>query len=390
MVSLIYHHPEVFPPTLNAIHELCDSFDKIFMVYRPFLKDEWTFPSNVTLVPSGRPMGLYEQEAASVFSKAMYFTQFVNKVLQVCRKQKPSVVLAYDPIALFALYLIRPFLGSSCRLWYHNHDIWELKALSKYSVGWWAAKKEKDAFRHLWMFSLPSNERLEFFDLAKFRGKYFHIPNYPARKFYDQFYSPRQLKNEMRVIFQGSIGPGHGIEELIEVLNRKVHQKSLKLVLKGKCSQEYKESLLAMAAEHGVQDRIEFFGMTSYREVPVVGAGCHVGMAIFMKNDVMNRTLGTASNKIYEYAALGLPVLYNANVPFADHLARFEWAVPIEVSGEGLLAGLARITETYEDLSKKARADFENSLNFETHFAGAKNYVRQAMNVRTELIKEEA
>ena len=29
---------------------------------------------------------------------------------------------------------------------------------------------------------------------------------------------------------------------------------------------------------------------------------------IFVGQDMMNRTLGTASNKIYEYAAVGLPV----------------------------------------------------------------------------------
>lgn len=389
-MSVIYHHPEVFPPTLNAIHELSGSFEKIYMVYRPFLKDEWVFPGNVVLVPSGKSMGLFEQEASSVFSKAGYFTQFVYRVLQICRKHKPSVILAYDPIALFAIYMIRPLLGSSCRLWYHNHDIWELHTLNKYSVSWWAAKKEKDAFRHLWMFSLPSNERLDFFDLSGFKGKYFHIPNYPARKFYDRFYSPRKINDEIRIIFQGSIGPGHGIEELIEVLDQKVLGKSIKLVLKGKCSQEYKDSVVALAAQKGVEDRVEFFGMTSYREVPVVGSACHVGMAIFMKKDVMNRTLGTASNKIYEYAALGLPVIYNSDVAFASHLARFEWAVPVEVSGEGLLTGLASIAAAYEDLSKKARADFENSLNFETHFAAAKDYVRSGSEVKNESKKEDA
>jgi hypothetical protein len=110
--------------------------------------------------------------------------------------------------------------------------------------------------------------------------------------------------------------------------------------------------------------------------VPKVSATCHIGIAIFDKTDVMNRTLGTASNKIYEYAATGLPILFYDNEHFRRHLSRYNWAFPVDLSAKGLLNAIREIDNNYASLSAQAHADFETNLNFEHHFREVKEYIR--------------
>ena len=69
--------------------------------------------------------------------------------------------------------------------------------------------------------------------------------------------------------------------------------------------EEYRRELEQLAAGNGVENRLVFAGFGPYREVPELASSCAVGLGIFTGQDMMNRTLGTASNKIYEYAAVG-------------------------------------------------------------------------------------
>jgi len=79
----------------------------------------------------------------------------------------------------------------------------------------------------------------------------------------------------------------------------------------------------------------------------------------------MNKTLGTSSNKIYEYAASGLPVLLFDNAHFRNHLGQYKWAFFTDCTYESLIVNLEEIILNYPTLSNQARLDFEDKLNFE-------------------------
>lgn len=370
----IYFHPEAYPPTLNAIGELSECFGKIAVVHRPHQKTEWEFPSNVEAIPSGRAMSSIDQERASLKDKIAFFLAFTRSLLSTFRKNKPAVILVYDSISLLAYRIIRPLIGSNHLLWYHNHDVAEWQLLRKYSIGWFAGRAEKGLFPKLDIFSLPSDERRKYFPMDKFRGRYFFIPNYPAKKFYRQFYQEKKLSVPLRLIFQGSIGPYHGIEQIIPFLDQPIEGYSLELVLKGPCREEDKATYLALAEKHGVSDKLVFAGLTRYADVPKTAADCHIGIGILAKEDVMNTTLGTASNKLYEYAAVGLPVIYYNSPNFAPFLEKYPWAVASSLDAKDIREAIRIIISSYEVLSVKAHEDFEKSLNFESVFKQVKEY----------------
>lgn len=374
LVSGIYYHPEAYPPTLNAMEELSGVFDSITIIHRPHLQGSWRYPRNVKAVPSGTPMTARQQEQSGKFHKALFFLRFTWDLLVYCRKARPEVVLLYDAHALFSYSLIRPFLKKHI-LWYHNHDICEKHRESKYSIGWFACGREKLMFSHIDLFTLPTKERLGYFPIERIRGEYIVVPNFPSRAFYERFRSDKHDPSVLRLIYQGRIGEGHGIEQVIRILGSKINGKVLHLVLKGHIDDTYKNHLVKLAGANA--QYMTFHSFTAYEDVPRVASGCDVGIAIFEKKDTMNATLGTASNKVFEYAALGLPVLYLKDSSVATILKDHEWGIPVSLDNDSLPMTLADVDRNLQSLSAKAVSDFDSSLNFEVVFRPVLEFFRR-------------
>ena len=374
----IYFHPEAYPPTLNAIGELSECFDGITVIHRPHLKGTWKYPANVKAVPSGAYISSVGQEKAPLQKKILFFFQFTMSLLKACRTEKPDFILVYDSLSLLAYSLIKPLLSKHTS-WYHNHDVTEQKNIRKYSISWLAGKNEIKAFKNLDIFSLPANERLPYFPMDAFKGKYFFIPNYPAKKFYGPFYKHKEPSTPIRIIFQGSIGPYHGIEEIIPLLKETIDQYPLELVLKGPCRADYRQLCLELAEKHQVSNKVLFLEVTPYAEVAVVSSTCHIGIGILAQQDLMNTTLGTASNKLYEYAAVGLPVIYYNSLNFTKYLNKFIWAVPTEVTSMDIKEKISFILKNYNELSGSAHIDFIRELNFENGFMPVKSYINNVI-----------
>jgi glycosyltransferase involved in cell wall biosynthesis len=376
LVAAIYYHPEAYPPTLNAIAVLSRQFNSISLVHRPHLKGNWQYPANVTAIASGSYITSREQEMAGLKQKVLFFYRFVSDLLKECRKKRPAVILLYDTLALYAYKLIRPLLRFKHILWYHNHDVAELATTRKYSISWLAIKGEQKLFNKIDLFTLPAAERLQYFPMDTFRGRYFIIPNYPAVAFYSKFYQPRKLEDEVRILFQGRIGDGHGFETIIPLLANQVANKKWKLILKGHCDEAYKQQLIEIATTHQVADKITFVGFTPYEDVPKLAATCHIGIGIFANREIMHLSLGTASNKLYEYAAVGLPVIYLAEEHFSRYLHKYQWAFPVTFTPASIVNALEKIVDNYTFYSSCAYHDFQRELNFEHSFEPVSDYLK--------------
>jgi hypothetical protein len=378
MVNLvigIYFHPEGYPPTLNAVTQLSNLFDSIKIVHRPLLKGDWCYPANTAAIASGRYMSSAEQEQSATIKKIGYFFQFVKDFYKACRKARPAVILLYDPIPLLAYKLVRPFLGFKHKLWYHNHDVADIHQLRKFSIGWFACKTERQMFRKLDLFTIPAASRLPSFPMDDLKGGYFVVPNYPSTKFYGQFRKQLRIEEEVKLIFQGRIGEGHGLESIVFLLREPIAGKKITLVLKGYCHLHYKQKLLQLAAKWDVKQSLVFEGYGPYSEVPRVASGCHIGIGIFSGKELMHLTLGTSSNKLYEYAALGLPVIYSREEYFIKYLGRYDWAIAADDNAGSIKSAIEHIIPQYEKLSASALSSFAEGLNFETSFKQVEDWI---------------
>jgi glycosyltransferase involved in cell wall biosynthesis len=255
------------------------------------------------------------------------------------------------------------------KTWYHNHDIPEISLNNKYSIGWFAAKFEQKALNKMNYFTLPSNDRLEFYPNLNSKIKYDLIPNYPSLKIYTKPQKSTIDKVEViKILYQGSIGKGHSIEEIILLLNKQINNKKLKLVLKGPVRENYKNNLNELAIANNVEKYIDWIGVGMYKDLQTITKSCHIGLAIYKGTDVMNKTLGTASNKIYEYAACGLPILVYDNEQFRKYLSNYKWVVFTDGSIESIKSSIKYIIDNYNELSTQARKDFEHYFNFDSYF----------------------
>jgi len=371
----MYSHAELYPPTLNAIGELSKIFDQVVLIQRSHLINEWKYPLNVKVISHGKLMTTKQQENSSIFLKLALFLSFTWLIFTTSLKIRPAIILVYDPLAFMSFQLAKPFLNGKKLVWYHNHDIWETFQLRKYSISWFSLYFERKYFKKLDVFTLPAKNRLEYFPIKNFTGKCFVIPNYPSILFYSKFYGPPKIEKEIKLIFQGSVSEMHGLEQIIELLALEIAGKHLNLIVKGPCSPQYKQKLEEIALKFNVVDKLFFYGVTSYNEVPKIASMCHIGIGIHAKNDVMNITLGTASNKLYEYAAVGLPILYFNSPHFNQYLKQYKWAFSVELNSESIRQAIETIVRDYEGLSTQAHFDFTNSLNYETHFIPVADYL---------------
>ena len=333
------------------------------------MQGKWQFNSNVELIPSGKLMGIKDQEQSSVIKKIGFFLGFTLRLLYLIKKHKPKVVLLYDSMPLFSYFLIKQIVGYKPVLWYHNHDIIEKSVSRKLSIGWLAGVFEPKMLPYLNIFSLPAEERKVYFPMSQFKGSYFFIPNLPLKSFYKQYYKPKQKpEQEITLLYQGMIGQNHAFEEIIELLDPKISNMLLSLTLIGPVNEIYKKSLVDLAKKYNVTDQLHWIPRLLYSELPRATMKYHIGLAIHNIENVQYSTGGTASNKIYEYDACGLPVLYFDNQHYSKHLSKYKWAVPTSLTKRSLINAVELINSNYVELSIAARSDFENELNFEKHF----------------------
>lgn len=380
LVIAVYSHPEYYPPTLNAVEYLSRCYDNIYIVHRNVEGFDWKYPGNVQLLGPEKLLKAGQVEKAGTVQKFLWFFAFTWRFAWAIRKYQADTVLMYDPIPLFSFRLLRRFIKKPRILWYHNHDVADLGHVRKGSIAWLGWKSEAWIFPRLQVFSLPAVERKEFFPMNKLKGRFFFIPNFPSVAVYGRYKAVEKDPGAINLLYQGSIGSQHGLEEIIPLLDKKIQGRELYLVLKGFISSEYLTQLQLLAEQYKVRHKIIYKGAGGYRAVIENAATCHIGIGIHKKQDVMNKTLGTASNKIYEYAALGLPVLLNDNSHFRSHLGHYKWTFFTDCSTGSLVECLETIMGNYTFYSEQARKDVNESLNFEKFFLPLSGILHPAAN----------
>jgi glycosyltransferase involved in cell wall biosynthesis len=366
IVTGIYIDPDFFPPTINAILNFAEVSDEVIVVSRNNNRDDFPFPPNVILKKTGRFCTVREMENQPIVVKAIEFLKFTFQLSRYSLHKKCELVVLYDHLALFSFFLFKRFLPKK-KVWYHNHDMPIKELIQKRTIGGLAASCEGKAMKHIDFFSIPSRERLEFYSHVSDRIPVFIIPNYPSLKVYGDL-SIREPKKGFRIIYQGFIGEGHSLEEMLQCIAAVKDQLPIQLILKGSVREDYKKKLDSLATALAIDAQVVWIGIGPYRELPLLTCQCRVGIGINKNQDIVNRNQGTASNKIYEYAACGLPVIVYDNPQFRQYLGEYPWVFFSDGSVNSLCKILSDIYQSAIDFGKLARESFEEGLNFETVF----------------------
>jgi len=369
------------PPTLNAILVLRRYFRNVVLLRNNLYFPTESYPDAPALIEIGRAIDIRSALNKSVPWKLSRFARYCAALVWHLRNNSYRIIIVHDYLALLAFSLVRGLVEYNGLTWFNSYDVIDQARIRPWSLMDWVLRRHERLFSELDYFSTPAQERMRYYPVEHVRRQSFVIPNYPTIAFYSHFWRARRLCDQpsIRLIYQGALGRGHGFEELIRILGRTVANRPIELVLKGWIDECYKNDLLDLAAKEGVEQQLTFEPFGSYRTVPELASRCTIGLAIFTTQDIMNSTLGTASNKIYEYAAVGLPVILYDNAHFRHHLGGRQWAFFTTLSESSLVHAVEDIVRCYDIATRAATEDFRHELNFERAFTPALHTVLQQL-----------
>lgn len=362
----LYADLELYPPSLNAVLELAARVQHVHVVLRSLGYRCATLPDNVTIWTAVSRAGEAELRRLTAVEKASDFAHFVRCLRKVRSEGAPQLVVAFDPVPLLAVRLSGK-LGPACLLWYHNHDKEIRNPNRRFSVGWWAYATEAGAFRHIDFFSVPASERLPLFQTKNLARAPAILPNFPSRQRAGRSPAARQ-SGVIRLVYQGSLGRHHGFSEIVPWLGRTVSGKRLQLTLVGKIDENYRRELLRLAQAHDVCEWFEIRYFVPFTELPRVLESFDIGLAIHEPIGVTYSTGGTACNKIYEYAAAGLPVVLYDSQHYRQHLGSHSWVAFCRLTWDDFSRAVAELMDGLDERSNAATSDIQENLNYETAF----------------------
>ena len=104
--------------------------------------------------------------------------------------------------------------------------------------------------------------------------------------------------------------------------------------------------------------------MKPFKQLPAFLSGFDVGIAIHKPYNITYATGGSASNKIYEYAALGMPVLLFDNEHYRSYLGDNDWSFFTDLTHDSLINSLMAIHDSFSVATLAARKDFLEKYNY--------------------------
>jgi len=129
--------------------------------------------------------------------------------------------------------------------------------------------------------------------------------------------------------FSRTIGPGRGLEEIVQAMGRA--RKQIKLYLQGDISEAYKNKLLKIACDNRLdEDQLVFLSVSSPKDIAILASRYDVGLALEQKSSLNNDL--AVSNKIFTYLLSGLSIIATETAgqkPIIDSIQGAGWSYKI-------------------------------------------------------------
>jgi glycosyltransferase involved in cell wall biosynthesis len=173
------------------------------------------------------------------------------------------------------------------------------------------------------------------------------------------------------VHYQGAIGPDHYLETIISSMQR--WPSGAVFVVVGSAHEEYRRRLQEHAASLGVAERVIWLGLVPYRDLFSHTVGAAVGLT-FLESTTDNwRFSAGASNKRFEYAAMGVAQVTNTGAGMEEIFGRPGLAVLLDrldaaSMGDAIRALLSDANRRAE-MGQRARRAHLSVNNYEVQFA---------------------
>ncbi len=298
-----------YPPLVNLIDSMTDDGWRVRLAawelfqfddlpYGPKALSQTAFKVRV---PAGRYRRLF---TAMRYAAAVTWT---------CLTVRPERVIVSDPPSAFlGLCLVRLL---RCKVVYFEFDSPSRPASLREKMRLWTVRK---LARVSTLNVLPNTVRSrQFDDLHKTKTPAFIVYNFPtSREFVSPSLPSRPKRQTLRVYYHGSF-----VKQRVPltVLDALAKAKDVEFVLRPvfparSGGDSYFHEFMANAKKLGIGDKIFVQAAGDPERLKAIGSSCDVGLAFFAGSSDPNlQTMWGASNKVTQYMAYGLAVIYSSS-----------------------------------------------------------------------------
>jgi glycosyltransferase involved in cell wall biosynthesis len=299
-----FTNPAAYPPLEHSARLLADAgWDVMFLGTRALGADRLEFQPHPRIRVKRQPF------VPGGWRQKVLYAGFLLWVLSWVLVWRPRWVYASDHLACPVALAVS--LLSRSRIIYHEHDSPPPGGANRFHD---LALASRRALAHRAVVCvLPNQRRAETFARQVGAGaKLLCVWNCPTRDEVSPARPPCS-RGDLWVLYHGSIVPDRLPVSVLLALTLVPDHVKLRIVgYETAGHRGYVEKLRAMAAEHGLDQRVHFVGaVVSRHEVMMSSRECHVGLAFLPKSshDLTDETMVGASNKPFDYMASGLALL---------------------------------------------------------------------------------
>jgi glycosyltransferase involved in cell wall biosynthesis len=371
---VIYFNPDYYPPTVNAVHLLSAHFD-VVLIGRNYDPPDGEYPANVTVHRLGKYTSIQARMRAAPLAKFWEYLNFVVQTRWLLRDV--SAIYAYDAFAYTAVYLCRLSLDRSIPLIYQNHELEEHLA-GIFSLSGWVQRAERNWIHQAKLVVFPDPDRAIFFQkVTKLKQQPLIVPNFPRLSFctpYEDWLSIIIHRWEsISLFYRGSISDTSAMKEIINagaILKTFYNNFSIEFV--GFLTDRDRQELQLALDRWEMNDYFTYLGVLPYQDVRYPTLSATIGFALYKNTSFDRVACAAACNKIYEYAACGLPVIVSDFPTYRAFLGDEAWvrfANPEDPNSIALaIQDLLTDFDRYPEICLAARQAFEEKFNYESVF----------------------
>jgi glycosyltransferase involved in cell wall biosynthesis len=166
------------------------------------------------------------------------------------------------------------------------------------------------------------------------------IPNGKKDLFREKY--PIEKKQKI-ILYTGLIASRRHVEDLIHAMN--LCGDKFVLIILGNSFKGYDKFLLGLIDKFQLTGNVFILGPVPHTEILKYMSSCDIGIALY-RNDNLNNYY-CASNKLYEYIALGKPVITNNYPGLLDYIHTFRQGICLdEVTPESLAKAFVNAVDT--------------------------------------------
>jgi len=376
LLITIYANPDYYPPTVYAVRILSCYFS-IHILCRNMDEPIQQWPPEVTIERMGEYASPREKEQTGAGAKFIEYAKFAARTRALIKQMQPAIVYSYDPHA-FVASLFGRMGGRSTPLIFHLHELLETEGIPWNSLQKWIVKAALTGTKSAEAVVFPEKYRARYWlQAADDLRAPMIVPNCPDMIYFaepaDWNATIARRYSAKEVVYLGRVGAPNGHLEALRAIAMSDSGISLRVI--GSCRPEFEASFKALVRELGITERVSVDGWIANDEVTARVSGSSVGLSLYKPVTKNLEYMGSASNKLFEYAAMGLPVVVPDSASYRDFLGDPEWVTYADVEKPESIARAIRSIfadrERYVAMSRAARHAFEEQYNYERAFAPA-------------------